>query len=152
MRTHRIVPTVMAALAVVSLLLVVRRVLPVREFSVEGISPYESAEIVAASGVKRGDLLYSLDEEEIEARILERCPYLVSVKLEPVFPGKLRFEVSARTARWYIDVAGAKYALDSNRRFGQGTCIPDLFKGLFKERTQGNCTYCNSRRGVELCT
>ena len=104
----------MAALALVSLFFVVRRVLPVREFSVVGISPYESAEIIAASGVKRGDLLYSLDENKIEARILEKCPYLISVKIEPIFPNKLRFEVSARNARWYIDVEGSKYALDTN--------------------------------------
>lgn len=106
--------TVMSVLAVLSILQVVKRVLPVREFSVVGISVYEPLEIVSASGVRRGDLLYLLDEDEIEARILEECPYLLSAKVKPIFPNKLRIEIEGRNAQWYIDVSGTKYALDSD--------------------------------------
>jgi len=105
---------IMAALAIVSLLHVTKRVLPVQKFSVVGISVYETAEIINASGVKRGDLLYSLDEEKIEARILERCPYLSSVRVKAVYPTELRIEVEGRYARWYIDVSDTLYALDGD--------------------------------------
>lgn len=105
---------VMSVLAVISLFHISKRFLPVKAFSVVGISIYESTDIINASGVKRGDLLYSLDEEEIEARILEKCPYLSDVKVEAVFPDELRFEVEGRNARWYMDVSGTLYALDAD--------------------------------------
>lgn len=105
---------VMSVLAVFSVLQAVKRVLPVRQFSVVGISVYEPLEIVNASGVRRGELLYLLDEEQIESDILEACPYLSSVKVKPVFPNQLRIEVEGRNARWYIDVSGTAYALDGN--------------------------------------
>lgn len=103
---------VMSVLAVFSVLQVVKRVLPVKEFSVVGISVYETQEIVSAAGVKRGELLYLLDRDEVEARILEACPYLLSAEVKPVFPNQLRIEVEGRNARWYIDVSGTAYALD----------------------------------------
>ena len=105
---------VMSVLAILSVFQIVKRFLPVREFSVVGMSDYEQSEIIRASGVSRGALLYSLDEKEIEARILEKCPYLSSVKVKAIFPNELRFQVEGKSARWYIDVAGTKYALDAD--------------------------------------
>lgn len=105
---------IMCVLAVFSVFQIVKRFLPVREFSVVGISVYEPSEIIRASGVARGELLYSLDKKEIEERILEKCPYLASVTLETLFPNELRFRVEGKNARWYIDVSGTMYALDSN--------------------------------------
>lgn len=112
-----IMTAVLFGLAVVSLFSVIdvlKRSFTVKEFSVVGISIYEGAEIVSASGVKRGDRLYSLDEDAIEARILEKCPYLADVNVKAVFPDELRFEVEGKNARWYIDVSGDLYALDAD--------------------------------------
>ena len=53
-------------------------------------------------------------KKEIEERLLEKCPYLASVKVETVFPNELRFRVEGKNARWYIDVSGTMYALDAN--------------------------------------
>lgn len=103
---------VMCVLAVLTVLQVVKRVLPLKSYSVEGISVYDSVEIFNASGLKLGELLYEIDEEEVEAKILENCPYLSEVDVKAVFPTKLQISVVGRNARWYIDVAGTKYALD----------------------------------------
>lgn len=105
---------IMCVLAVFSVLQIVKRFLTVEEFSVVGISGYEQSEIIRASGVARGELLYSLDKKEIEERLLEKCPYLASVKVETVFPNRLRFRVEGKNARWYIDISGTLYALDAN--------------------------------------
>ena len=105
---------VMSVLAILSVFQAVKRFLPVREFSVVGISEYERAEIIRASGVKPGEMLYSLDKKDIEKRVLEECPYLASVKVKTVFPNKLQFQVEGKQARWYIDVSGTKYSLDVN--------------------------------------
>lgn len=105
---------IMGVLAIFSVFQIVKRFLTVQDFSVVGISGYEQSEIIRASGVARGELLYSLDKKEIEERLLEKCPYLASVKVETVFPNELRFRVEGKNARWYIDVSGTRYALDAN--------------------------------------
>ncbi len=105
---------VMTALVAFAALQVIKRFLPVKEFSVQGISVYESTDIINASGVKRGDLLYALDEKELASRVLQKCPYLADVKVKAVFPNELRFEVTGRNVRWYMDVSGTLYALDND--------------------------------------
>lgn len=109
-----VVLLVMCALAVLSVIQIVKRVLPLRSYSVEGFSVYDSVEIFNASGLKLGELLYEIDEDAVEARILENCPYLSAVEVKAVFPTKLHISVEGRQARWYIDVASTKYALDGD--------------------------------------
>ena len=109
-----IVLLVMCVLAVIAALQLVKRFMPLKSFTVEGISVYEPIEIFNASGLKTGDLLYAIDEDEVEQRILDACPYLSSVELRPIFPTKLQITVEGRSARWYIDVSSTKYALDGD--------------------------------------
>lgn len=105
---------VMIVLAILTALHLVKQVMPLKSYAVEGISVYESVDIFNASGLKMGDLLYKIDEDAVEERILDACPYLASVELRPIFPTKLQFSVVGRSARWYIDVSGTKYALDGD--------------------------------------
>ena len=91
-----------------------RRFLTVQKFSLSGISEYELEDVVAASGVRRGDRLYLLDCDEIEKAILEKCPYLSSVEVKRSFPNQLTFTVEGRLGLWYIEIAGARYALDGD--------------------------------------
>lgn len=86
----------------------------VKYFEMKGISVYELTDLVNASGIKRGDLLYSIDHEEAQKRILEECPYLETVTLTPKFPNRLEIYVEGRAAQWYLELAGTKYALDGN--------------------------------------
>ena len=104
----------MCALTILSLLLVVRRFAKVREFEMVGISIYDTSDLVNASGIRRGTRLYSIDRDEIEAKILSQCPYLESVEVELRFPNKVRFRVEGKSAQWYLDISGTKYALDAN--------------------------------------
>lgn len=91
-----------------------RRFLKVQSFSLSGISEYELEDIVSASGVRRGDRLYLLDCDEIEEKILRECPYLSSIEVRRSFPNQLSFTVEGRLGLWYIEVAGARYALDGD--------------------------------------
>ena len=74
------VTVALCLLAVLSLVFYVRGLMRVRNFTVSGISQYELNEIVNASGVKRGDLLYSMKKKEISEKIL-------TVSGDGIFPG-----------------------------------------------------------------
>lgn len=104
----------MSVLCLLCLFFFARRFLTVQKFSLSGLSEYEVEEIVAASGVRRGDRLYLLDCDEIEEEILKNCPYLSSVKVKRKFPNQLSFQVEGRLALWYIEIAGTRYALDGD--------------------------------------
>ena len=111
--------------ALVSVLFVVRRFLKVGDYRIVGMSRYENEELISASGVKKGDLLYALDEEEIEAKILKECPYLDSVTVKAEFPDTLRIEVEGKMPQWYLDVAGSFYTLDNNLTVIAQTSSPE---------------------------
>ena len=109
-----IVSVVMCVLAIVSVVFSVRRFAKVGEIEITGIHPYDKDEIIDATGVKKGEYLYSIDDEEVEQKLLGEMRYLASVSVSKRFPNKLVIEVESRTARWYIDMADRKYALDSD--------------------------------------
>ncbi len=118
------VTLLMCVLTAVSVCLSVRHFLTVSEYNVVGITRYDREELIGASGVKKGSFLYSLDYEQIEKRILEECPYLSSVKVEAEFPNTLRIEAEGKSGQWYLDIAGAKYSLDSELRVISETADP----------------------------
>ena len=118
------VTVLMCVLTVISVCLTVRRYLKISEYDVVGISRYDREELIGASGVKKGDPLYSLDCDLIEERILAECPYLSEVRVETKFPRTLRIEVKGKEGQWYLDIAGAKYSLDSELRVISETSNP----------------------------
>ena len=107
------VTVLLCVAAVFSAFAVIKRFMKVDSFEVVGISRYDTEDVVAASGVKRGDLLYALDRDEVEERILRECPYLESVKVKAKFPNRLRIVVEGREPQWYLDISGSLYTLDS---------------------------------------
>ncbi len=102
----------MIFLCVFCLIFCVRRFLTVQKFSMSGISEYELEEIVAASGVKRGDRWVSLDSQEIAQNVCDGCPYVAWVKVSFRFPNQLHFSVEGKLGVWYIEVEDRKYSLD----------------------------------------
>ncbi len=118
LKKHRLLALVitvcMCVLSVFSLFQVIKFFAKVKEFDVVGISIYDKTDLINASGIKRGVPLYSLDQDAVETRILEECPYLESVEVELHFPNKVRFRVEGKSAQWYLDISGTKYALDSD--------------------------------------
>ncbi len=110
------VTLLMCALTVISVFLTVRRFFTVSEYNVVGISRYDREDLIGASGVKKGTLLYALEPEEIEKKILSECPYLSAVTVRAEFPNTLRIEVEGKEGLWYLDIAGASYSLDSQLR------------------------------------
>lgn len=100
-------------LAIFSILHVVKHFMKLRRFEVEGVEKhYEDVDLINASNVRLGEYLYRLDRDEIEERLLRECPFLLDVTVKPVFPNRLRIIAEEREIPWYVEISGAKYALD----------------------------------------
>ena len=97
-------------------------------FEITGDSPYESEEIINASGLKRGDKLYDIDKEAVIYSIKLKCPYVNNVKVESKFPNKLKINVDSFSAAYYVEIFGDYYALDSNMRVLEETADNTKFK------------------------
>jgi cell division septal protein FtsQ len=111
-----IVTVLMCAIFVFTAFLFIRSLFGIQHFEVVGVTTYEYTDIVNASSLKRGDKLYSIDKESVEAKIMEACPYLESVKITAIFPNTVRFSLEEKSPSWYIDISGDYYVLDSDMR------------------------------------
>ncbi len=66
---------------------------PVREIEVVGDSRYNYAQIIEASGIKKGARLYFVNEGKAEKRLLSAFSYLASVKVHTYFPNRVKIEI-----------------------------------------------------------
>ncbi len=103
---------VMTLLAIICLAKVILGFLPIKQFTCEGDTQYHIVEIVSASGLKQGDKLYKIDEDEAEEMILKNCPYVKSVEIETVFPSTLCFVIEEKEPGWYLEFGNEYYSLD----------------------------------------
>ncbi len=104
----------MCVLAVLSGYQTVKRFVKVKNFEIVGIFQYDKEDIIHASGVKRGDRLYSVDGDEVAERIRTECPYLAEITVKKKFPNTLYIEAEGKSGQWYLEVAGICYALDGD--------------------------------------
>lgn len=81
---------VLAVSIIVSLILLL---FPVVEIEVVGDSRYSYAEIIEATGVKKGSRLYFLNEGKAENKALERLTYLEGVEVNSYFPNRVKIEI-----------------------------------------------------------
>lgn len=81
---------VLALSIVISIVLLL---FPVNDFEVTGDSRYDYAQIIEASGIKKGARLYYVNEEKAERKILSQMPYLESVKVTSYFPNRVKIEI-----------------------------------------------------------
>ena len=82
-------------LAVSVLISIILLFFPVTEIEVMGDSRYSYAEIIEASGVKKGARLYYLNESKAEKKALEKLTYLESVEVHSYFPNRVKIEIKA---------------------------------------------------------
>ena len=116
-----------AVLAIICTVRLVRSFSKVSEFEVTGASGYEIEEIISASGVRKGDKLYSVDEEKVAKRIKTECPYISEVTLECKFPDTLRIDVECYVTSWYVEIEGDYYSLNSELRVLEETANSQKF-------------------------
>ena len=109
-----LITVILSALAILSLASAVKGFCTVGVISVEGEDRYTEEMILSGLWVEKGDWLYELDTEEICDRMLREYPFLLDIELRPDFPGRLTVLVTERFTPWYVEISGAKYALNEN--------------------------------------
>ncbi len=124
------VTVLMCVVCLFSLFMYIRSFLPVTRFELLGVTQYDSAELVAAAGVKAGDKLYSIDVGEIEKTLLEKFYYIDEVYVDRKFPNKLVFNIIEKIPGWYIAVSGNYYTLDSDFLVIEETVSNEKFVNL----------------------
>lgn len=75
---------------------------------VAGNNRYTAAQVVDASGIEEGEALLSLNKSKIRARILEKLPYVSTVRVGIKLPDTVNIEITESQVIYAIE------ALDSN--------------------------------------
>lgn len=85
----------------------------VNRVEVIGDSPYTAEEIIAVSGVERGDNLFGLNKYQISSRICTQLPYIDTVSFVRRYPDTFVIYVTAGTPSAWIESGGRCWLLDS---------------------------------------
>lgn len=122
---------------------------------VEGNTRYPENEILETISIEKGSNLFTANEGEIERRLIEKYPYISSVKLQRNWPETLIIQISeAQPAYALEDSEGTGYILLSDNLkiletkvdnleeevclvFGLECLIPELGKTAQFEQTEG---------------
>ncbi len=133
-RVRRIVLILLCAIVALCVFRLLLLLFPVKEFEIQGDTKYDLNEIVNAAGIRTGDRLYGLSKSKAEKRLLEKCPYIESVKIERRFPNTVCFVIKERGSGWYLQVGEDFYALDYDLRVLMETFDEQMLKdrGLTK--------------------
>lgn len=93
-------------------------VLVTENIEVTGTDRYEAADIIGVSGLEAGVKLFSpsIDDEAIAERIIDRFPYIRTVKLRRVLPDTIKIEVTEDDPVFVSEVYGEYYVLSADMR------------------------------------
>ena len=109
-RLLRPLSVLLAAVAVVAALTLFFKV---DKIETAGSARYQAEEIIAASGVERGDNLILLDRRRIAQRLYTELPYITQVQVTPQFPDTLLLEITETRAITSIQGAGGYWLLSA---------------------------------------
>ncbi|GEM_PF-682071 len=91
--------------------IVIFAALRVRNYSLEGESPYNREEIILASGVPEGKSLLFVDVDAVKNKIEAELPYITDVKVLKKFPGTLIIRYSEAQKQFAIQISESSYAI-----------------------------------------
>ena len=95
---------------------VYRLLFVIGDISARGNEKYSSEEIVLASGVDKGDHLYSFSSKEMGELLMLRCPEISSVDVDRTPPGTITVNVTEEKPAFYADFYGEYRLLSSSLR------------------------------------
>lgn len=105
-RTVRRIVMYLLALSfvIVLLILILNFGFVVREIHVEGLTDYTAEEIIEHAGVNIGDNIFTISEEEAEARLKEKFPYIKTVTFDKKYPSELVLEIEEEYTTYYYEM------------------------------------------------
>lgn len=87
----------------------------VKNFTVEGVSPYSKEEIIAASEIEMGKSLIFADVDEAKAAIEKNLPYTADVVITKKLPGTIVIRYGETAKAFAIQLGGGTYALTDSK-------------------------------------
>lgn len=109
---HYLLLVVMMAVAGVILSLTV--FFKITAVTVTGCTHYSTNEVVAASGIQLEENMFRLKDEEIEAALLAKYPYMEQVHIRRVLPSGIVLEVTEETPAAVVAVDAVNYTIISD--------------------------------------
>ena len=88
----------------------------INEILVDGSYEHTAAEIIEASGIKKGSNLFFINTSAAENNITETFPYISFASVTRELPGTVRIAVSEGIARAAVEFEGVLYLMDENCR------------------------------------
>ena len=88
----------------------------INEILVDGSYEHTAAEIIEASGIKKGSNLFFINTSTAENNITETFPYISFASVTRELPGTVRIAVSEGIARAAVEFEGVLYLMDENCR------------------------------------
>lgn len=82
----------------------------------EGITVYDTEEIIGVSGLTVGADMYNIGAERIAERLGARYPYLMNIRVERRLPDTVVIIAEEDTAVYYTDLGGKYYILSAELR------------------------------------
>ena len=117
----------------------------VKNFTVEGVSPYSKEEIIAASEIETGKSLIFADVDEAKAAIEKNLPYTADVVITKKLPGTIVIRYGETSKAFAVQLGGGTYALtDSKLKVLEiGASVPEgitLISGAVPVNAQAGTT------------
>lgn len=109
------VTVLISLIAAVLVTMTAWRFVRIGEISIVGMNPYDRSDIIEALAVRDDRLWLSIDERELEEKLIREKQLLGKVEVTKKFPNKLEIKiVESRLPRWYVEIADRKYTLDAD--------------------------------------
>ena len=84
---------------------------PIERITASGSKIYTSEEIIATSGIKKGDNIFTFDKKNAESLLKAKLPYIENVEFIRDFPSGLSIKVSDAKPYYCILVNGEYYSI-----------------------------------------
>ncbi len=104
------------AVFVVMCIVVYRLLFVITDIKAEGSEVYSSDELVIASGVHKGDHLFSFSSKELSKLMTLRCPEISEVDVERTPPGTIVMNITEEKSTFYADFYGEYRLLSPSLR------------------------------------
>lgn len=109
-RSHSIkrLLTVLSVLVILALFgaLIVHRFFRVKQIVVDGLSYYDYQTLVSASGVKDGQIIFSISEGDVLGRLQKALPHVRGAQVSMRLPASVFIEVEEETGDFFFEMQG----------------------------------------------
>lgn len=106
----------LSALSLIFIIGIVAVFFRVTDINIKGSTVYTDREIIASSGIKKGENIYSVKEEDVQKAILLKNPYVRSVKVKRSIPNKINIDLKCDSPDFYVDICGEYFVISPQLR------------------------------------